>query len=103
MTDVHRLPTPVSENWDWQRLGSCRGANSAVFFHPDSERGSARQAREATAKRICDSCPVRAECLRHAIQVQEPYGIWGGMGENERRAVISATRRQLKSPVSVDA
>jgi len=42
MADVHRLPIPVSENWDWQRLGACRGANSAVFFHPDSERGSAR-------------------------------------------------------------
>jgi WhiB family redox-sensing transcriptional regulator len=43
---------------------------------------------------------VRAECLRHAIQVQEPYGIWGGMGENERRAVISSTRRRVKSRAS---
>jgi len=100
MADVHRLPIPVSENWDWQRLGACRGANSAVFFHPDSERGSARQAREANAKRICHSCPVRAECLRHAIAVQEPYGIWGGLGEIERRQLFLRQRRAARKAVS---
>lgn len=96
MADVHRLPTPVSENWDWQRLGSCRGANSSVFFHPDSERGNARLAREAHAKRICQSCPVLRQCRQHALEVQEPYGIWGGMGENERRAMISDRRRRMR-------
>ncbi|MBV8933040.1 MAG: WhiB family transcriptional regulator [Kutzneria sp.] len=98
MADVQRLPTPVTENWDWQRLGSCRGADSAMFFHPDSERGGARLAREARAKRVCMSCPVLRQCREHALTVQEPYGIWGGMGENERREVISDRRRRARLP-----
>ena len=32
--------------WDWQRLGACRGRDSAQFFHPDGERGSSRLRRE---------------------------------------------------------
>ena len=36
MTCTTRLPKPVTDVWDWQMEGLCRGQNSAVFFHPDS-------------------------------------------------------------------
>ena len=39
MVDVSRLPGPISETWDWQRLAACRGRNSDMFFHPRAERG----------------------------------------------------------------
>ncbi|GGK14125.1 transcriptional regulator WhiB [Pilimelia terevasa] len=84
MSDVRRLPRPVTEVWDWQRNGLCRGRDSAQFFHPEGERGHARRRREENAKAICAGCPVRRECLRHALAVREPYGIWGGLGESDR-------------------
>ncbi|GGJ99214.1 transcriptional regulator WhiB [Pilimelia anulata] len=89
MSDVRRLPTPVTEVWDWQRAGLCRGRDSAQFFHPEGERGRARRQREARAKAICAECPVRRECARHALSVREPYGIWGGMGETERHRLLA--------------
>ena len=95
VADTSRLPHPCTDVWDWQMQGSCRGMSSAVFFHPDGERGYARQAREDYAKSICAHCPVLEQCRTHALEAQEPYGIWGGMGEDERRQIITAARRRL--------
>lgn len=36
------------------------------------------------AKRICASCPVRGDCLTHALVNNEQHGIWGGLDEDER-------------------
>ncbi|MGH3862464.1 WhiB family transcriptional regulator [Actinokineospora sp.] len=96
MAEIARLPKPVTTEWEWQTKGSCRGVDSVVFFHPDAERGPARAAREARAKAICRACPVLEKCREHALSVQEPYGIWGAMGEGERRALIAHRRRQLR-------
>ncbi len=90
MTNVSRLPGPSAEVWDWQRYGSCRGHDSAQFFHPDGERGSSRMRREAAAKSICRTCPVRAECAAHALASREPYGVWGGFTEAERLRLLAA-------------
>lgn len=76
-------------------LGSCRGMDSLFFFHPDGERGPARARREARAKAICGACPVLAQCRRHALAVQEPYGIWGGLSEAERDSIIRTKKREL--------
>ncbi|MEU5694934.1 WhiB family transcriptional regulator [Actinosynnema sp. NPDC020468] len=94
MPELSRLPEPVSESWDWQLRGSCRGMDTALFFHTPNERGSARQARESRAKQICAACPVRQECRAHALAVEETYGIWGGLGESELRALISRNHRR---------
>ena len=52
MADTRRLPGPNADMWDWQLEGSCRGMDSASFFHPDGERGPARARREARAKAV---------------------------------------------------
>ena len=39
------------------------------------------------AKAICGVCPVREPCCNHAIQIREPFGIWGGLTEVERRGM----------------
>ena len=48
--------------------------------------------REASAKALCAVCPVASECLRHAIAVKEPYGVWGGLSEDERLLLLHKTR-----------
>jgi WhiB family redox-sensing transcriptional regulator len=89
MPNVSRLPGPTAEIWDWQRLGACRGRDSAQFFHPDGERGASRLRRELAAKAVCRACPVRAECAAHALAAREPYGVWGGFSETERIRLLA--------------
>ncbi|NLU83966.1 WhiB family transcriptional regulator [Rhodococcus sp. HNM0569] len=84
---------PLGDIWEWQQHGKCQGMDSAVFFPPTGERGKARADRERAAKQICFSCPVVAQCRRHALEVQEPFGVWGGMGESERIAILRRRRR----------
>ena len=84
MADYSRLPGPNADLWDWQLRGLCRGKDSSLFFHPEGERGAARAARELSAKEICLNCPVQKQCSEHALRVREPYGVWGGMTEEER-------------------
>jgi WhiB family redox-sensing transcriptional regulator len=95
MADVSRLPGPNADLWDWQLFGACRGQDSAPFFHPEGERGSARARRDEAAKAICRSCPVISECARHALAVREPYGVWGGLSEDDRAAILAGAAPQL--------
>ena len=89
MTDLNRLPGPTLERWEWQHLGACTRTDTELFFHPDNERGPRREAREAAAKAVCASCPVLALCRAHALATREPYGVWGGLSEPEREAVLA--------------
>ena len=50
-----------------------------------TERKEERERREIRAKSVCQICPVGSECLDYAMTIREPYGIWGGLTENERR------------------
>jgi WhiB family redox-sensing transcriptional regulator len=36
---------------------------------------------------VCRSCPVLQNCREHALQVKEPYGVWGGMTEYGREGM----------------
>jgi WhiB family redox-sensing transcriptional regulator len=72
---------------------ACKGADLGLFFGPDAEFVTARQQREAEAKAICAGCPVRLECLAYALDSGEAYGVWGGLSEDERRAM----RRQRRA------
>jgi WhiB family redox-sensing transcriptional regulator len=44
--------------------------------------------RERRAIEICRQCPVMAQCRAHALEVAEPYGIWGGLSETEREFLL---------------
>lgn len=95
MADFSRLPGPNADLWDWQLVAACRGVDSSLFFHPEGERGAARSAREAAAKEVCGRCPVRAECATHALTVREPYGVWGGLTEDEREEMMGRSRHRV--------
>jgi len=91
LADIRRLPGPVAELWDWQLRGLCRQMDTAVFFTPDRERGAIRTRREQRAKSICVRCPVLRQCREHALRAREPYGVWGGMTEHERKVRLRGT------------
>jgi WhiB family redox-sensing transcriptional regulator len=72
---------------DWQEDAACRGVNPELFFAPDIESLQARLDREAEAKKVCWTCPVRIPCLtfRLGSEQQMDAGIWGAKDELERR------------------
>ena len=72
---------------EWRERAACLEYPAVLFFGlDDSESPGERRTREERAKRICLGCEVRRECLDYALTTKEPYGIWGGLTEIERRA-----------------
>jgi WhiB family redox-sensing transcriptional regulator len=84
---------PMHDVWEWQFDAACRGMDSSLFFHPWGERGPARDVRVGRAKAVCAGCLVSAACRQHALRVQEPYGVWGGLSEEERLVLLGRQRR----------
>ena len=74
----------------WQLKASCRGPQASVFFPPSHfERKDEKELRETRAKAICATCAVRKPCLEYALRIREPHGIWGGLNEIERKALLA--------------
>jgi len=94
MAELSRLPVPVADIWDWQFDGACRKADPQLFFHPEGERGPARHKRDAAAVAVCAGCPVLDQCRQHGLTVREPYGVWGGLTEEDREAIYLAERQE---------
>ena len=73
----------------WRENAACLEYPALLFFGmDDSESPAERRAREDKAKSICATCLVRDECLEYALTIKEPYGIWGGLTEIERKAYL---------------
>lgn len=89
------LPKDMKD-YKWQDEGNCVGKDVNIFYHPYNERGEEKEERLAKAKAICVGCPVIQECLDHALSVPETFGVWGGMGEDERRLLIRRMRRKAR-------
>jgi WhiB family redox-sensing transcriptional regulator len=64
----------------WGEGAACRTADPDELF----VEGAAQN----KAKVVCTGCPVRTECLAHALDHRIEHGIWGGMTERERRALL---------------
>ncbi len=78
----------------WRASAACEGATALHFYPPaTTETREARLARENAARALCAGCHVRDACLEYALYVQEPYGIWGGLTEAERRRMLRTPAR----------
>lgn len=75
---------------DFRHRAACRWVDPAVFF-PVAEDGPVRDAQVGAAKAICAGCPVLERCRVWAL-VALPYGVAGGMSEDERRTVRARGR-----------
>ncbi|GAA3995185.1 WhiB family transcriptional regulator [Allokutzneria multivorans] len=65
---------------DWRVDASCRDEDPDQLF--------VRGAEQRKAKTVCMGCPVRTECLAEALDNRIEFGVWGGMTERERRALL---------------
>ena len=78
-----RLAASESEGlWiaEWTTRAACKGTDPDELF----VQGGAQH----RAKLICRGCPVRTECLADALDNGIEFGVWGGMTERERRALL---------------
>lgn len=39
------------------------------------------------ARQLCQSCPIRLQCLEYALDNNEDIGFWGGMAPKERKGI----------------
>ncbi len=75
----------------WREHAACLPLPAILFFGmDDNESPIERRAREEQAKAICSMCGVRGECLNYALTTKEPYGIWGGLTELERKTLANS-------------
>lgn len=75
----------------WQQAAACRGRDRSKTFYPPMhhETRDERAWREQAAKAICAACPVQADCRDYALKSRESFGIWGGLTEHERKAMLA--------------
>ena len=85
----------------WRRLAACRDADTDLFF-PNGETGEALE-QAAEAKAICAVCPVREECLDFALTTNQPYGVFGGLTETERRSLLRRRARERRQRQAAEA
>ena len=76
------LSAPLADEKPWATYAACADEPGMNFFPQNKKE-------EAAALAICTVCPVRQECLDHAIATSERFGVWGGMTERQRRQVAS--------------
>lgn len=81
---------------DWVQHGACQPDQAALFFPDHHQLGGQLTRAEyerraaavwAPARAICNRCPVRQDCLDHAIEHREEHGMWGGHTPRERDAL----------------
>ncbi|WJZ01465.1 WhiB family transcriptional regulator [Corynebacterium freiburgense] len=65
---------------DWVSLAKCRDGDPDALF----VRGAAQR----SAAVICRHCPVLQECRADALDNRVEFGVWGGLTERQRRALL---------------
>ena len=69
----------------WSQEAACGVPNpDPGFLAERTNSGKKNAEQELSAKEICTACPVKMECLDHALKMPERGGIWGGLNDGER-------------------
>jgi len=72
-----------TEEGDWRNRAACLNVDPELFFPVQSnDRDTIDK-----AKAVCGRCVVSVVCLQYALETGQNSGIWGGLTEDERRAL----------------
>jgi len=80
---------------EWVHRARCKDEDPELFFPVGTAAPALAQI--DAAKAVCARCDVRAECLDWAMTTGQDAGVWGGLSEEERRALRRARRREQLS------
>lgn len=70
---------------DWRHRSACRDEDPELFFPVGNTGPAIAQIEEA--KKVCNRCEVKEPCLAWALESGQDAGVWGGLSEDERRAL----------------
>src|ERR671927_1063171 len=90
MSDLVRpSPDPYRQRsctpMDWRHRSACLDEDPELFFPIGNTGPAILQIEEA--KQVCRRCEVREQCLAWALEAGQDHGVWGGLSEDERRAL----------------
>ncbi|MCK9894901.1 WhiB family transcriptional regulator [Frankia sp. AgB32] len=80
---------------DWRHRALCRDEDPELFFPIGTTGPAERQVEEAKA--VCARCAVTSDCLNWALDTGQDSGVWGGMSEDERRALKRQIRLRVRT------
>lgn len=81
MTSTDTGPRPIGGgNAEWTARAVCAGQDPDLLF----VTGAAQR----DAAKMCHGCPVKLECLADALDNEVEFGVWGGLTERQRRAIL---------------
>ena len=83
---------------DWRDRAACLDEDPELFFPVGNTGPAIAQIEEA--KKVCNRCTVREQCLQWALEAGQDHGVWGGMTEEERRAWIDREENGRGTPVA---
>jgi len=87
---------PIKEiTMDWRDKAACLTVDPELFF-PVGNTGPALDQIDK-AKQVCAQCPVVENCLQYAIESNQDSGVWGGLSEDERRALKRRAARARRA------
>jgi hypothetical protein len=78
--ELVQRPTEPVNGENWKHHGLCTDGDRDEMFTTGADQNE-------SAKR-CLSCPAIEFCLRYALENQIEHGVWGGMTERQRRALL---------------
>ncbi len=76
---------------DWRHHAACREEDPELFFPIGNTGPALLQIEDARA--VCRRCPSQEPCLQWALETGQDAGVWGGLSEDERRALKRRTAR----------
>ena len=80
---------------DWRHEAACLDSDPELFFPIGNTGPALLQIEEAKA--VCRRCGVSEECLQWALETGQDAGVWGGLSEDERRALKRRTARARRA------
>src|SRR6218665_2982343 len=93
--DVRVKTTQGANSMDWRDKAACLTADPELFF-PVGHTGPAA-AQIEKAKAVCGRCWVIEICLQYALETGQDSGVWGGLSEDERRALKRRAARARRA------
>lgn len=94
MAERQKIHELLGLRTEWMGRAACHNVSPDIFF-PNSDKDPKTEA----AKKVCQGCEVRVECLDYALKNHIEHGVWGGCSEQERIDLRRglANRRALNS------
>lgn len=66
---------------EWRNSAACRSKNTELFFYQ-------KEKDVIEAKKVCNKCPVKDVCAEYALSGGIGFGVWGGLSEQDRAAIL---------------